>query len=91
MRIQGPYVPAAVERPGRASGVDSPKAAEHSPDVQLAASVQALSGLMHKGGAARAERIARLKDQVAAGTYKVDAGRVADQLADEEWSRAGLQ
>ena len=90
MRIQGPYAPPAVERTGRASGIDAPKATEHSPDVQLASSVQALSGLMQAGGANRAERISRLKGQIASGTYKIDAGRIADKMADEELSRAGL-
>ncbi|OUM94968.1 MAG: flagellar biosynthesis anti-sigma factor FlgM [Thermobacillus sp. ZCTH02-B1] len=49
-------------------------------EVQISAEAQQLFSDSRLFGAERAEKINRLKQSVATGTYYVDAGKIADKL-----------
>jgi flagellar biosynthesis anti-sigma factor FlgM len=88
MRIQGTYTGAVsgrtTERTGRLASSDDGDFA-----VNLSASAAALSGIGEASASARAQKLSSLRSAIAGGTYKVDSGRLADRMADEELQRAG--
>ena len=89
MRIQGSYVgPVAVgatERSGRVGSSSN----DGDFAVSLSASAAAISGISQASSAARAQKLDALRGAIANGSYRVDSGRLADRMADEELQRAG--
>jgi flagellar biosynthesis anti-sigma factor FlgM len=88
MRIQGSYVgPVSVGATERSGRVGS----SHDGDfaVSLSASAAAISGISQASSAARAQKLDALRSAIASGSYRVESGRLADRMADEELQRAG--
>jgi flagellar biosynthesis anti-sigma factor FlgM len=94
MRIQGPsigqVIAGAAERGRTGATRDDGDGDSDGASVSLSSSAQALSGSDERGRAARAEKVAALRQAVAGGQSRVDRGAVADKMADEELARAGV-
>jgi negative regulator of flagellin synthesis FlgM len=88
MRIQGSYAgPVSIGATERSSRVGSSDDGDFS--VNLSASATAISGISQASSAARAQKLDALRSAIANGSYRVDAGKLADRMADEELQRAG--
>jgi flagellar biosynthesis anti-sigma factor FlgM len=57
--------------------------------VVVSAGTQELTAAVTRGDAARSERVANVRAQVASGTYPIDRQRLAENIADDELMRAG--
>lgn len=86
MKVQGPPKPSLVER-AAASRAKEPKVASAPPPRGERVEVSKLSKLL---GEARGPeevdtaRVERLRDAIAAGTFKVDAEAIAEAMIHEE-------
>jgi flagellar biosynthesis anti-sigma factor FlgM len=70
------------------TGTESSSRASQA-SVVVSAGAQELSAAVTRGDAARSERVAHVRAQVAAGTYPIDKQRLAENIADDELMRAG--
>jgi flagellar biosynthesis anti-sigma factor FlgM len=87
MRIQGPPAVNAVESTvptTRAAAADS----SNAETVSVSLRAQQISSTQASSQAARAAKLASLKQSVANGSYKVDTQQLSTRMADEELDRA---
>ena len=89
MRIHG-LGTGSVEERDRSKTESADKTSAKDPaSVVVSQGAKDLSAAGSRAHAARAERVAQVREKVQNGTYQVDRQKLAERIADDELARAG--